>query len=114
MQIAVFRLFREHLASSRKGNSSQLNMQTVKILKSKVILLSVIPNKFYCFLRRNTKIPLPFVDFGSLSLLSHENTSGSKFSCFNSFPVIFVKCYLRNCRRRDFENAGISFHLSIL
>ena len=61
MQIAVFKLFMEDTFRIIKGISTQLNMYTVKILKSKVILLGVIPNKFYCFFRRNTEKSLPAV-----------------------------------------------------
>ena len=92
MQVAVFKLTREYPVSSRNESNRHLNTWTVKILKSKVILLSVIPNKFYLFLRRNTNIYGPVFDFASLCLLCHGPTLPSEFSCFYSFPVIFVKC----------------------
>lgn len=97
MQIAVFKLFREYPFTDRKGDSSQLNMWTVKILKSKVILLSVIPNKFYCFLRKNTNSYTHGTGFAGLRVLCHATAWATEIAGFNSFPVIFVKCYLRNC-----------------
>ena len=83
MQIAVFKLFREYAVSTPKGSSSQLNRLIVKILKSKVILLGVIPNKFYCFLRKNTKKLYPVLDSISLFALSHANTLYLRFHGLN-------------------------------